>query len=110
MPTLRDFNFIGFDPDDQLRMEANGIVAELLDLAPLGSIAVAMLEKSEDRYRCSIEIYSHHGPYTASSSDLSPNAALQTVLGLLAPRLKRWNRAQTESRILRKRNLRPVVY
>jgi len=108
-PAIPDFNFIGFIPDDDLRFQANCTVEELLDLAPYGAIAVSLLEKSEDTYRCSIEIYSHHGPFTASSSSPSPKEALETVLGLLAPRLKRWNEVKAQSRVLRKRILGPLA-
>lgn len=106
---LPEFSFIGFEPDDDLRMQANCSLDELLEMAPHGSIAVALLEKNEAGYRCSIEIYSQHGPFSASGSDHNGKDALETVIRLIAPKLKRWNERLSRSRTLQRRILKPMV-
>ena len=108
-PALPEFTFVGFEPDEELRIQANRSLDRLLENAPYGSIAVALLEKNEAGYRCSIEIYSRNGPFTGSGSDHTGKGALETVLKILAPRLKRWSEIRDRSRPLPSRVPKPLV-
>ncbi len=87
---IPEFNFIGFAPDDETRRKANLALERLLDIAPYGSIAVALLQKDEVSYQCAIEIYSKLGPFTARASDASPSDALEGVLRSLSKKMDRW--------------------
>lgn len=55
-------------------------------------MAVALLQKDENSYRCAIEIYSKHGPFTARASASSPDAALESVVRSLLKKLDRWKK------------------
>ncbi len=87
---IPDFNFIGFDPDEDIKNKAYLAAERLLDIVPYGSMAVALLQKDEISYRCAIEIYSKHGPFTARASDTTPDAALESVVRTLSKKLVRW--------------------
>lgn len=85
-----DFNFIGFFPDEELRARAYLAFNRLLDQAPYGAMAVAVLEKNEETYRCSIEIYTSYGPITARSSDGLADAALDSAVSSLFEKINKW--------------------
>lgn len=91
---IPDFNFIGFTPDDDTKKKAYLATERLLDMSPYGSMVVALLQKDEVSYRCAIEIYSKHGPFTARVSDASPDAALESVVRSLSKKLERWTEAR----------------
>lgn len=87
---IPDFNFIGFTPNDDIKKKAYLATERLMNMAPYGSIIVALLQKDEISYRCAIEIYSKHGPFTAQASGVSPDAALEIVVRSLSKKLDHW--------------------
>jgi hypothetical protein len=87
---IQNFNFIGFSPNENLREKSNLVLNRLLELAPYGSVAVALLEKDARSYGCSIEIYSEQGPFTARCHDDSPEVALENVTRSLSQKLEHW--------------------
>jgi hypothetical protein len=60
-------HFKDFEADEQLKSAANAALTRVVDRSPWGSSAVALLEKQEEGYRCSIDIYSRSGPFMAST-------------------------------------------
>ncbi len=87
-----EFEFFGFEPDAELRSNAQRSLEKLIDLAPYGSVPVALIEKNLDGYRCAIELYTKRGPFIANSQHLTPDAALTQVCEKLLEKLARWNR------------------
>lgn len=85
-----DFTFIGFDPDQDTVKKAYAILDRLMNHAPYGSMAVALLQKESQIFRCAIEIYSLHGPFTAQAFNPSPEEALKTVAFALSEKLQKW--------------------
>lgn len=85
-----DFNYIGFEPSAELERSAERTLERLMAASPYGSMAVAMLEKTEDIYECAIEIYSRNGSIIARASSHSPSDALDVVSKSLARKIKRW--------------------
>lgn len=84
------FQFLGFEPDHELRVEAQHKLERLLDQAPYGSFAVAVIEKMDQGYRCAIDIYTINGPFVAQSQHTSAGAALNRVMKMLTLRIERW--------------------
>jgi ribosome-associated translation inhibitor RaiA len=98
---LPEFNFMGFTPTESLLQKAKLTIDRLLQAAPYGAIAVAMIEKttttphltersSPEAYRCVIEIYSQHGPFTAHCSHSNCERAVEKVTQSLEKKLLDW--------------------
>lgn len=95
---IHGFNFIGFDPSEDLKQKAGIALDRLINMAPYGSMPVALLEQDGSTYRCGIEIYSKHGPFTARGSDTSPEQALEAVVRSLSKKLERWKTIRFENK------------
>ena len=67
---ISEFQYKGFEPDDHVVAEAEGILERIRDLAPVGSTIVSFLDYSKDAYSCSIDIYLRRGSIHASTSDI----------------------------------------
>lgn len=89
-PIIHDFNFIGFEPTEELKKRAYLASERLLDLSPYGSMVVALLQKDDLSYRCAIEIYSKYGPFIGQSSDEDPEIALKNAVRFISKRLDHW--------------------
>lgn len=89
-----DFNFVGFGPTENLREKANVVLDRLLESAPSGAVAAALIEKDEYSFCCAIEIYSRKGPLTARGYNSSPDVALENVARSLSNKLKHWKEAR----------------
>jgi hypothetical protein len=88
---ITDFQFFGFNPTDELKTKAIRALDRLLDIAPYGSMAVALMRKDEDMYCCSIEIFSKRGPFVARVSQKTPEASLEKSARMLSKKLERWH-------------------
>jgi hypothetical protein len=66
-PMKSQFHFKNVEADDDLKSTAHLALSKILDRAPCDSTAVALLEKQENGYRCSLDIYSLQGPFMAST-------------------------------------------
>jgi hypothetical protein len=84
------FHFKNFEPDTGLRHRANATLDRILDRAPYGTHAVAMLEREQEGYRASIDLYSKRGPFIASSVGLTAMEALAAVEAKLGRQLALW--------------------
>lgn len=84
------FQFFGFDPDDDLKNNANRSLDRLLDLSPYGSVAVALLERTTEGFRCAIDLYTQHGPFIAHACQSTASQALTHVCEALQKKLVRW--------------------
>jgi ribosome-associated translation inhibitor RaiA len=84
------FQFFGFDPDDELKKNANRSLNRLLDLSPYGSVPVALLEKTAEGFRCAIDLYTQHGPFIAHACQSTASQALTHVCETLQKKLARW--------------------
>ena len=93
------FQFFGFDPNDELQKDANRSLEKLIDQSPYGSVPVALLERTKEGFRCEIDLYTRHGPLIAHSCQDTANRALTKVYEVLQQKLSRW-RAGNRSRHL----------
>lgn len=101
------FQFFGFDPNDELRKNANRSLERLINLSPYGSVPVALLEKTEEGFRCAVDVYTQHGPFIAHSCQSSASQALTNVCEALYKKLARWR--EDRSRHLPGKALRPLL-
>ena len=69
---IPEFQYKGFEPDDHVIAEAEGILERIRDLAPSSSTIVSLLDYTNDGYACSIDIYLRRGSVHASTSDVDP--------------------------------------
>ena len=69
---IPEFQYKGFEPDDHVVAEAEGILDRIRDLAPAGSTIVSLLDYSKEGYACSIDIYLRRGSVHASTSEIDP--------------------------------------
>lgn len=60
-------HFKNFEADETLSTAANLALNRIVDRSPLGSSAVALIERETQGYRCYIDIYSRTGPFMAST-------------------------------------------
>lgn len=95
------FQFFGFEPEREFRDAAERRLHRLLDLFPHGSVAVALLEKTEHGFRCAISMYTKHGPFLAESCQDEADVALVHVVRSLTTRIENWSKAR--NRYLTKR-------
>jgi hypothetical protein len=77
--SLVQFKYRNFQPTEELGFEASDVLAHVQDHAPMGATMIAMMEKKENTYICTLEIYSRRGPTYASSSDENPIEALKKL-------------------------------
>lgn len=89
------FQFLGFDPDDELKRNANRSLDRLLNMSPYGSVPVALLEKSEEGFRCAIDLYTQHGPFVSQACQATASQALTRVCEALHQKLGRWREKRT---------------
>jgi hypothetical protein len=87
---INQFNFKNFDANDATRSKANFALSKILDRAPYDSTAVALLEKLEDGYRCSVDIYSRQGPFMASTVRATALDAIQAIESKLKYQIEWW--------------------
>ncbi len=87
---LTDFHFKDFIPDAVLRHQANRTVDRLLELAPYGAVAVALVEPDGNQFRCKIEIYSKNGPFIAETTRPTAMQAVSQAGQALTAKLLRW--------------------
>jgi hypothetical protein len=73
-----------------LKSVANLALSKILDRAPCDSKAVALLEKQDDGYRCSLDIYSLLGPFMASSVRPTAIGAIYAVEEKLKNQMEFW--------------------
>ena len=76
---MNRFHFKGFEPEEALKSKANISLNRILDFAPFGSTAVALLEKDKNGYHCLLDVYSRHGPFMASAIHSTPMEVIALV-------------------------------
>jgi hypothetical protein len=84
------FHFKNIELNDELKSIANLMLSKILDKAPCDSKAVALLEKEDDGYRCSVDIYSLLGPFMASSVRPTAIGAIYAVEEKLKNQIDFW--------------------
>mgnify|MGYP001619465863 CR=1 FL=1 len=72
-------HFKNFEADEKVKSEVNAALNRVVDRSPWGSTAVALLEKQDEGYRCSIDIYSRSGPFTVSRVRPTPLETLHAA-------------------------------
>jgi hypothetical protein len=88
------FQFFGFDPDNDLKKNANRSLERLFDMSPYGSIPVALMEKTAEGFRCAIDLYTHHGPFIAHSCQATASQALTKACKTLHDKLAHWRQTR----------------
>ncbi len=85
------FHFKNFEADESIKTIANISLGKVLDRAPCGSTAIALIEKQEQGYRCSIDIYCVQGPFMVSLARSTVTEAIQAVEEKLTKQIElRW--------------------
>ncbi|MFL5815197.1 MAG: hypothetical protein ACJ763_16590 [Bdellovibrionia bacterium] len=85
------FHFKNFEPDFQLRLQANVVLNRTLDIAPYGAVAIGLLEKrDENDYCCALDIYSKQGPFMASAVGADPESALHCLEEKIRRQISWW--------------------
>jgi hypothetical protein len=79
--------FKNMHPSDEVRSYADAVMQRILETAPYDSHALALLEKVEEGYRATIDIYSKDGPFIAESLAQNPTQALDELAGELSARI-----------------------
>jgi hypothetical protein len=91
------FHFKGFEPNHELKTQANLSLNRTLGLAPYGSTGVGLLEKQENGFRCSVDIYSRYGPFIASAVEAIPELAIAALSKKLKHQLEVWWSCRNET-------------
>jgi hypothetical protein len=91
------FQFLGFEPEAELQRNANRSLERLLDLSPYGSMAVALLERLDGRFRCAVDLYTRFGPLVAQSCQNEASTALIHVCLALQAKLEHWSQVRDRS-------------
>ena len=60
-------HFKDFEANDNVKSAARAVLSRVVDRSPWGSTAVALIEKQDEGYRCSIDVSSRSGPFMAST-------------------------------------------
>lgn len=84
------FQFFGFKPTYHLRKKACRSLNRLLDISPYGSMAVAILEKTQDGFRCAIDIYTRYGPLISQIRSKTAHKAIERVCETLEGKINTW--------------------
>jgi hypothetical protein len=72
--------FKNMQPSAEEKNFAHTVVQSILEAAPHDSRALALMEKVEEGYRCSIDIYSPFGgPFIAQVTESDPSRALEKL-------------------------------
>ena len=87
---ISQVHFTNFEADESLRILANSVLSKILDRAPSDSTAVALLERQEEGYRCSLDVFSRQGPYMASVVRATAAEAIRGIEEKLEEQLSRW--------------------
>jgi hypothetical protein len=87
---INQFHFKGFEADEGIKLSANRTLGRLMDRAPYDSNAVALLEKDESGYRCSIDIYSRQGPFMANVHRETVSESLRAIERRLKTQIEWW--------------------
>ncbi len=101
------FQFLGFEPEPELRADAERRLNRLLDLSPYGSVAVALLEKTEHGFRSAVSVYTKHGPFVAEFCQDTADEALVHVMKTLTTKIENWREVCT--RYIRSRPFPPFL-
>src|SRR3954452_13942705 len=94
----RQCYFKDFIPDDSLRSEMELALNRILDRAPYGAVAVALLQLEGVRYRCSVDVYSHYGPFIANFVQNTPHLAMHQAEISLLEKLNKWKETHSDAR------------
>jgi len=87
---ISQFHFKNFDADETIRARANVALGRILDRAPFGCTGVALLEKQDEGFRCSIDVYSQQGPFMASTVRATAGDAIHATQERLKNQIDWW--------------------
>lgn len=87
---ISQFLFKNIDTDDEIRSTANLALNRILEYAPYDSTAVAVLEKVESGYRCSLDIYTRQGPFMTNVFRATCVEAIQAIEEKTMAQIKWW--------------------
>ncbi len=85
------FVYRHFEPDLSVRIVAERLLDKIMDEAPYSATVIGLLEYREDgRFQASIEIYSRHRMFRASTAKDEPDLALEKAASKILRQLDRW--------------------
>lgn len=85
------FHFKNFEADETIKSFASLAMNRILDFAPSDATGVALLEKKDEGYHCSFEIYSRQGPFIANVIRPTALEAISTAERRLKKQVERWH-------------------
>ena len=83
------FQFKGFQPDDHLTAETEGVLEQIQDQTHLDATIVSMLEYDGSTYACSIDVFLKHRSVFANTMDVNPFQALHRARQTLVEKLSK---------------------
>ena len=86
---IPEFKYNGFQPDDHVIAEAEGILERIQEQVPVSSTIVSSLDRNSDGYACSIDLFLRRGSFHASTSDMDPFIALRRAEETLIEKLSK---------------------
>ena len=75
----RELHFKNMTPAKDVESYAHSVVDDILQSAPVDSRAIALMEKTEDGYWASLDIYSKSGPYIGRAFGAEASEALNEL-------------------------------
>lgn len=91
---MENFNFKNFIPSEDLRIKANRALDRIIERAPSDARITANLEKTGERFHCSIEIGSANYPITVNTTHKFASIALDKAEIALLRKLDSWCRTR----------------
>ncbi len=89
-----NFQFIGFEPTDDLKTYSKEIFWLVEDKAPSQSAQSARLSKVDDTFSAHIKIHSSSGVFEADANDPDARVCIEQVYAKTKSLLKTWARSR----------------
>ena len=86
---IPEFQYKGFEPDDHLIAECEGVLERVQDLAPISSTVVSQLEFDGVNYSCAIDVFLKTGSVYASASSNNSFHALHRAEETIVEKLSK---------------------
>ncbi len=83
------FQYIGFKPDENLKVEAEETLERIQDVAPIGSTVVALLDYDGKSYACSIDVFVRTGSILASANSVDALESIRRAEEIVIEKLRK---------------------
>lgn len=89
-----EFKFFNMLPDQDFARRANHVLDAVMESAPSDAVEISRITKRKDGFRCSIEIFSAGGHYTAATLCHNMDLALSRTVKAIECKLALWASAR----------------